>query len=267
MTEAITSPQNRWVKRFRQAIDRHDTEIVVEGPKAVADAIAGGWEAIAVAVREPGEPAFDDPLVFSRDIFKSLSDTTHAQGVLGLFERPGASLHAIVGDASRICVALDGVQDPGNVGTIVRLAAAFDASGVIALEGCADPFGPKAIRASAGAIVHVPVAIARKSELLDAAREAHVPIFATMPDGRAASPPSERAILVLGSEGAGVSWEIASVAEPLTIATSAAVESLNVAMAAAILLARSYESRSFSSASRAKVSSRSTDSSTARERS
>ncbi|MHB9000203.1 MAG: TrmH family RNA methyltransferase, partial [Thermoanaerobaculia bacterium] len=168
---------------------------------------------------------------------------------------PVASLRSILGDASRICVALDGVQDPGNVGTIVRLAAAFDASGVIALEGCADPFGPKAIRASAGAIIHVPVATARKSELLEAAREAGVPLFATVPAGHPASPPSRKAILVLGSEGAGVSSEIASVAEPLTIATSAAVESLNVAMAAAILLARSYESRSFSSASRADASS------------
>lgn len=246
MNEAITSAQNRWVKRFRQAIDRHDREIVVEGPKSVAGAIAGGWEAIAVAVREPGEPGFAalEPLVFSHEIFKSLSDTTHAQGVLGLFARPAGSLRAIAGDASRICVALDGVQDPGNVGTIVRLAAAFDASGVIALEGCADPFGPKAIRASAGAIVHVPVAIARRAELLEAARDAGIPLFATMPAGSGATAtPAARAILVLGSEGAGVSPEIAEAARPLTIATSPAVESLNVAMAAAILLARAYENR------------------------
>src|SRR5881394_1725167 len=142
--KSIASRQNPWFKRVRDAVREHAEEIVLEGPKMVADAIAAGWKPIAV---------IGDDVVFSDELLRAVSDTKTSQGVLGLFHRPPSRFAT-----DKILVALDAVQDPGNVGTIVRLAAAFDAAGVILLPGCADAYGPKAIRASAGAILHVPLA-------------------------------------------------------------------------------------------------------------
>jgi TrmH family RNA methyltransferase len=159
--------------------------------------------------------------------------------VIGLFERPQASAADILARRDTIAIALDAVQDPGNVGTIVRLAAAFDAAGVLLLPGCADPFGAKAIRSSAGAILTVPVARITARELIDA----NVPLVATAMHGAPIEPPAREGVLVFGNEGAGVSEELLRHATQLTIPMSTRVESLNVAMSAAILLARSYEGR------------------------
>ena len=226
----IRSRQNPLVKRIREAIREHDREIVIEGPKPVADAIAGGWKPIAVLRREED---------VSADVFDSLSETRHSQGVLGLFERPHYDAAAILARGDAVAVALDAVQDPGNVGTIVRLAAAFDASGVLLLPGCADPFGPKAIRSSVGAILNVPVAFSTPRDLL----ESGVPLFATAASGAPIPPPASNAVLVFGNEGAGVSPELLQHATPLAIPMSPRVESLNVASSAAILLWRAFSAR------------------------
>ncbi|HEX6083266.1 MAG TPA: RNA methyltransferase, partial [Thermoanaerobaculia bacterium] len=226
----IRSRQNPLVKRIREAIREHDSEIVIEGPKPVADAIAGGWKPIVVVRREED---------VSADVFDALSETRHSQGVLGLFERPHYDASSILGRRDSVAVALDGVQDPGNVGTIVRLAAAFDASGVLLLPGCADPFGPKAIRSSVGAILSVPVAFTTADALLAAG----VPLFATAMSGAAIEPPSSNAVLIFGNEGAGVSAELLAHATPISIPMSPRVESLNVASSAAILLYRSAAAR------------------------
>jgi RNA methyltransferase, TrmH family len=223
----ISSKQNPLIKRIREAIREHADEIVIEGPKAVADAIASGWKPIEVLER--GVHA-------TEGVFDSISATRTTQGVLGLFERPRASAAEILARRDTIAVALDGVQDPGNVGTIVRLAAAFDAAGVLLLPGCADAFGPKAIRSSAGAVLHVPVAEVTYDELIGAG----VALVATAMSGQAIDPPARDAVLVFGNEGAGVSEELLRRSALLAIPMTGRVESLNVASSAAILLARSY---------------------------
>ena len=114
-----------------------------------------------------------------------------------LFHRPHASLEKLFARDTSIVIALDGVQDPGNVGTIVRLAAAFDANGIVLLPGCADPFSPKAIRSSAGAILTVPVVSATVDELLARGW----PIVAADARGEISDPPARHAVLAFGSEG------------------------------------------------------------------
>ncbi len=229
--KTITSRHNPLLRRIREAIREHKDEIVIEGPKPVADALASGWKPIAVLERDAD---------ISAEAFDSITETKNPQHVIGLFERPHATANDILAKRDTIAIALDGVQDPGNVGTIVRLAAAFDAAGVLLLPGSADAFGPKAIRASAGAILHVPVARTSLRELLDA----HVPLVATALHGASDEPPAKHAVLVFGNEGAGVSADVLRHATPLSIAMSGRVESLNVASSAAILLARSFALRS-----------------------
>ena len=228
--KTITSRHNPLLKRFREAIREHKDEIAIEGPKPVADAIANGWKAIAVLTRDVDASA---------EAFDSITETRNPQHVIGLFERPRANAADILARRDTIAVALDGVQDPGNVGTIVRLAAAFDAAGVLLLPGCADAFGPKAIRSSAGAILSVPVARISTHELF----ESGVPLIATAMHGASDDPPPRNAVLVFGNEGAGVSEEVLRHSTPLSVAMSGRVESLNVAATAAILLARSFALR------------------------
>src|SRR3954469_24601977 len=226
----ISSRQNPWFKRIREAIRDHAGEIVIEGPKPVADAIAAGWAPIKVVTRD---------VDFTPEIFDALAETKSPQNVIGLFERPRFDLPALFARESSIVVALDGVQDPGNVGTIIRLAAAFDANGVVLLPGCADAFSPKAIRASAGAILTVPVVNCSIDALLAQGWD----VIAADVRGEVADPPSHRAILAFGSEGSGLSPAVASIARTIAIRMSPRIESLNVASSAAILLARSYALR------------------------
>jgi RNA methyltransferase, TrmH family len=229
--KTISSRQNALYKRVRDAVRGHSEEIAIEGPKAVADARAAGWKTLLVV---------GENVAFSDALMNDLADTKTSQGVLALFERPRATLDQLFARADSVVVALDGVQDPGNVGTIVRLAAAFDAAGVALLPGCADPFGPKAIRASAGAILNVQCAPASRDELLARGR----PVFAADARGEPIDPPARAAVLAFGSEGGGLSEEIARAARTIAIPMSGRVESLNVAASAAILLARSYALRS-----------------------
>ncbi|MCU1244397.1 MAG: rRNA methyltransferase [Acidobacteria bacterium] len=239
----IGSRQNRWFKRLREAIRDHAQELVIEGPKPIGDATAGGWHPLARIVRE-GSSASATDLVFTAELFDSLTETKTTQGMLGLFERPTFTAEALFARRDTVIVALDAVQDPGNVGTIIRLAAAFDAAGVITLPGCADPFSPKSIRASVGAILTVPVLALSVSSLLLAARQAGFALYAADASGSSTTaPPPSRAVIVFGSEGQGVSPTLLAQAHAIAIATSARVESLNVATSAAILLHASFAGR------------------------
>src|SRR3954468_13607828 len=226
----ISSRQNPLFKRIREAIRDHAGEVIIEGPKPVADAIAAGWTPIKVVTRD---------VDFTPEIFDALAETKSPQNVIGLFERPRYDLQSLFVRESSIVVALDGVQDPGNVGTIIRLAAAFDANGVALLPGCADAFGPKAIRSSAGAILTVPVVSCSTDALLAQGWD----VVAADARGETADPPAKKAILAFGSEGSGLSLSLANAARTIAIRMSPRMESLNVASAAAILLARSYALR------------------------
>ncbi len=235
--KTIASRQNALFKRVRNALREHDREIVLEGRKQVGDALAKGWKTIAIITR--GQSGDANTVAFASTLFDQLSDTKSPQDIIALFERPKSSFADLLKRNDSIIVALDGVQDPGNVGTIVRLAAAFDCAGVALLPGCADPFSPKVIRASAGSILRVPVATASAREL----RDSKLAIYSADASGPIKPPPAAKAILVFGSEGSGVSEGIRRAATPIGIAMSPRVESLNVAASAAILLSKSYEAR------------------------
>jgi TrmH family RNA methyltransferase len=177
-----------------------------------------------------------------------LSSLHHAethQGVLLLVERPDLSdAHLTAGAGPRpLVLAAFGVQDPGNLGALIRLADAAGASSLLAAGG-ADPFGPKAVRGSAGSIFRLPVVRARTASqgvgILDDLRSKGVTIAGAMPRGgtdyRSADMSGPMA-LVLGGEGAGMPPEVeARLDRRLTIPMNPRVESINVAAAAAVLL-------------------------------
>lgn len=240
--ESIQSRQNQWIKRVRKAIDRHDDEIVLEGPKMIGDAIEGGWKPLIILHDEEKPVPYPGSNAVQHSLFRELSATRSSQGVLALFPRPQISVEDLLRDGRRKLVALDSIQDPGNVGTIIRSAAAFDMTGVICLPGTADPWSSKSIRSSAGAVLAIPVAGASVAELMSIVQEHHLEVFSADPRASDESPVRARdSVVVLGSEGKGVSTELLELSRGIRIAMSPRVESLNVAAAAAVIFSRLYD--------------------------
>ena len=169
------------------------------------------------------------------DVMASISPMEAPQGAVFLCRLP--EKQSMV--AQKPLLLLDGIQDPGNLGTILRTADALQVP-VVLLEGCADPYSQKVVRASMGAVFRTPVVQSTWAEASRILREARIPVAVTALSDRARdirqSPLQEMAV-VLGSEGRGVRPEILSAADhELIIPMNANCESLNAAVAASIVL-------------------------------
>jgi TrmH family RNA methyltransferase len=169
----------------------------------------------------------------------SLSDTEHSQGILMVVAEPPTSLATIQADGESRILLLDGIQDPGNGGTLIRAAWAFGLQGVICLEGSVDPFNPKVVRASAGAMAHIPVLKAPWAEVEGWLRAKGLPLFLADSGGLDVRtfPAPDCWALAVGNEGAGPREALKGAAqETLSILMESGVDSLNAGLAGAILL-------------------------------
>lgn len=174
-------------------------------------------------------------------LLQQVSATETSQGVIALVRPRAWSLEELFrGEA--LVVVLDGVQDPGNAGTIVRAAEAFGATGAIFLKGAVSPFNPKTLRASAGSLFRVPFVHGMEApEAREALEQHRVELFAAVSAGRSVADAdlAKPCALIIGSEAHGVSAALRGASCEVSIPT-AGVESLNAAVAAGILL---YEAR------------------------
>jgi len=169
----------------------------------------------------------------------SAADTDAPQGVLAIAETPEHGLDSIPLTGVAHIVVLDGIQDPGNAGTIIRTAAALGARGVVALPGTVDPWNPKVVRGAMGAHFRYPVVVATRQELFDFCRAESIAVWGTAAEGEAIGRgrAPERVAVALGNEGAGLSVEVRERCDALvSIPIAPEVESLNVAVAAGIIL-------------------------------
>ncbi|HET7601863.1 MAG TPA: RNA methyltransferase [Gemmatimonadales bacterium] len=175
----------------------------------------------------------------SSDALSELADTEHPQGIIAVIAPPRWSLDHITVRPHDTLLVLDGVQDPGNVGTIIRTAFSLGALGVIALPGTADLTNAKVLRSAMGASFRLPAVVAGAADFLTWARSHAVSVWVTAADGEPVHDASRTGplALVLGNEGAGVSEELRKAASrAVAIPLAEGAESLNVAAAAAILL-------------------------------
>jgi TrmH family RNA methyltransferase len=208
---------------------------------AVAPGLEGTprGQALKTALERAGvalEPVSDAEL-------EELADTEHPQGVVAVVEPPRWRLDDIAAAPGTPVLVLDAVQDPGNVGTILRTALGLGGGGVVALKGTADLTNAKVLRGSMGALFRLPAVPADVAEYLAWAARAGVETWVTAADGEPLRPPGAArrhpapVALVLGNEGAGVGAELAAAARRrVAIPLARGVESLNVAVAAGILL-------------------------------
>lgn len=177
-------------------------------------------------------------------LLRSVSGTENSQGVLALVRPPAWNLEQLF-RGNPLVVVLDGLQDPGNCGTIVRTAEAFGATGVLFLKGSASPYNPKTLRASAGSLFRVPFLHGVDAALARAAlQQNRVELYAGVPAHTGVRSLAQidltgRCGVIIGNESRGVGGTLRSAASDVAIPT-VGVESLNAAVAAGIML---YEAR------------------------
>jgi RNA methyltransferase, TrmH family len=248
----VESKQNTRVKELRQALaspGRDASRLVgIEGPKMLAEALRAGLRVATVFVAQGAErslyslalPDDIEILRLPRQLLDSVLATETPQPVAALIEPPDWSwAHVLVQNQKEILV-LAGIQDPGNLGAILRSAEAFGGSGIVSLPGTVSAWNPKAVRASAGSVFRVPLIAASERKCFEQLREAGVRVLATTVRG---AQPADKVdmtnsfALLIGNEGNGVSDDLLAKADAkITIPCPGPVESLNAAMAATVLL-------------------------------
>ncbi|MHC4200808.1 MAG: TrmH family RNA methyltransferase [Planctomycetota bacterium] len=252
----ITSPQNERVKSWARLqrdgnFRRERGESVLEGRRLVASAFeAGRVKVLMHCPKFAGESAAVEALVdrartsgievveLGHTAFRKLADVPSPQGVACIAEMPPPDPDAIFRPDALLLVAC-GVQEPGNLGSMMRSGAAAGATGFVAVGPSADIYHPRCVRGSAGAVLVLPTLRMPEDEFLAAAKRSGLRLLAASPRGGTdfrAADYSRPVAIVIGSEAHGVSDAVADVSETVTIAMPGAAESLNAAAAAAVIM-------------------------------
>ncbi len=252
---ALSKERTKLIERLRHPRFRpREGSFLVEGVRGVGEMIAGTQaERVRFALHSPRVAASTAGQEVMGLIARSgiateevsdqelaaLSDTEQSQGVLLVVEEPKTGFLDLVGFPHPRLLLLDGIQDPGNAGTLIRSAWAFGMTGVVAMEGTVDLFNAKVVRAASGALGHIPVARASWGEVETWTRREAVPLLVADSSGedvRAVGPLVSWS-LVIGNEGAGPRPEVTQAADKVVaIPMNPGVDSLNAGLAGAILL-------------------------------
>lgn len=246
----IASASNPKLKLVRALASRRGREregrFLLEGPKALDEALTHAPDRLELVLLRAGADERAAPeleraraarvpcLEVEPRLFDELSQVETPQPLLAVARQAWRELAALLpaGDEPRAAVALGGVQDPGNVGTILRSAGFFGLQGAVFLPGSQDPYAPKVVRASAATLLRHPPARAEAPALLAAAVGAgYVPVALAAHGGERLSALPPRALLLLGAEGPGLPAELRQVRAITIAGAPAGAESLNVAMA------------------------------------
>jgi RNA methyltransferase, TrmH family len=255
----VQSKQNARLKQLRQALahplrerDRKERALVgIEGPNLLEEALRARLRIDCVFVAQGAEHLLDalalpldtETLLLPREMLDAALATETPQPIAALIEPPNWTWAQVIGDqkkAAALVLVLAGLQDPGNLGTILRSAEAFGADGILCLPGTVSAWNPKAVRASAGSVFRLPLLTASERECFDQLRKAGVKIWTASVRG---APLADRVdlagpiALLIGNEGNGVPNDLAAMADgAITIPCPGSVESLNAAVAASVLL-------------------------------
>jgi TrmH family RNA methyltransferase len=248
--ERISSRQNPLVRQFRD-VARGDVSgaMLLDGEHVIDEALGSG---VAIDVAAFGERLGNGPLadrmqhagvkivLVTDAVLSAISPVHTPSGVVGIARRPARRLEDLFVREPQLIAMLHDVQDPGNVGAVVRAAEGCGATGVLCGERTADPFGWKALRGAMGSAFRLPVARQPLAEALAMARSKGLRVFATTARGGTSLPHCDLrgpAAIIFGGEGAGLPDDLLHAADArLTIPMHPPVESLNVAIAAALVI-------------------------------
>jgi RNA methyltransferase, TrmH family len=255
----ITSRQNALVKDLRRAFQQAELvegHAAIEGVRVIEEAIRSGLRFKAVFFSDSAEPRMDkllpqisnhtEILGLSDEVFSSAVATETPQGVAALVHWPGFSLDGVLQKSEPLLLGAMGIQDPGNLGTIIRSAEAFGASAVLLGEKTVSEFNPKVIRSSAGSSFRLPTVHIRHQQVNEL-KQRDLRIIAT--SSHKGTPIHEMDLtgglaILVGSEGAGVPREYMNVADDfIRVPHNDIVESLNAAVAASVILYEAQRQR------------------------
>ncbi|MBT9330215.1 RNA methyltransferase [Acidipila sp. 4G-K13] len=250
----VQSRQNARVKELRAGFThvprpgREEGAISIEGEHLVQEALRSGIQFHAVFVRSGNQAALKrlslpeeiSVIELTPEVFASAVQTETPQGIAALIEPPRFALQDVLKGAQPLVVVVAALQDPGNLGTLVRSAEAFGATGVVVLPGTVSVWNPKALRASSGSAFRLPVVFSSLDDLTAMLRENKVVLYASTAESGVACCDADlttASAILIGNEGGGLPAEILRMAdERITIPTPGPVESLNAGVAAGILL-------------------------------
>lgn len=251
----ISSSSNERVKHARRVRDgREEGLIFVDGLRLAEEALRSGVIVETVFVdAEAGENTRLEALVArmtelkvpvltaARSVLDALADTVQSQGIILIARRPEPDVAALFQQPGALLLGIDRVQDPGNMGTLLRTAEAAGVHGVIVLGGSVDVYSPKVLRSSMGSAFRLPVLAEASHEILSDLRQKHA-LHLTAAAGEGEMDYDhydwrQPTLLLLGNEGRGVSAELMDACDTrLRIPMANGVESLNVAAAGAVML-------------------------------
>jgi len=255
----VQSKQNARLKELRRALAFPGREgrgeglglAGIEGPILLEEALRAGLRAACVFAAQDAEwqleklalPTESEILLMPRSLLDSALNTESPQPIAALVEPPDWTWAHLLGNPGKtvpLLLVLAELQDPGNLGTLLRSAEAFGADGVLSLPGTVSAWNPKAVRASAGSIFRLPLLVTSEAEALFHLRKAGIKIWTTTVRGAQPADLVDLAgpvALLIGNEGNGVPADLAAKADgALTIPCPGPVESLNAAVAASVLL-------------------------------
>ena len=254
----LTSARNPLIKEVRRAILKGSTTAdglcIAESFHLLEEALRSDCRVEAIFASESVRTAVETHVRGLREtsvfvlpdaLFDSISATESSQGVMALVRPPQWTLEQLF-RGQALVVVLDGVQDPGNAGALIRAAEAFGATGVASVKGTVSSYNPKTIRASAGSMFRVPLVSGIDERLLlTAIEQRKMDMYALMPKGvleLGECDLTRKCALIVGSEGHGVNERLRAKAMDVRIPT-VGVESLNAAMAGGIALYQARKQR------------------------
>lgn len=262
--ELITSVKNNRVKAWaslKQKKFRNSTGLyLLEGVRLVEEAIdagapieeilvsgdqtSGRFDRIITGATGMGVALYD----VAESVLEHVADTQSPQGVIAIVKKSEGDPYAFMANKDKpLYLVLDGIQDPGNLGTMIRTADAVGATGVFVGSTCVDVYNPKVVRSAMGSMFHLPVFEVELGELLPKLREQGVSVVATTVDAQQtvfAADFAGAVALVIGSEARGVSTEIAGLVDTqVTLPMPGQAESLNAAIAASVMLYEALRQR------------------------
>jgi RNA methyltransferase, TrmH family len=250
----ISSRQNALIKQIRHSF--HHAELTdegygaIEGVRNIEEAIRSGLKFQAVIFSDSGATRAErllpqlraqvEKVVVDDEVFRSVVETESPQGVAALVQFPAFKLEQILSKENPFLLVAAGIQDPGNLGTILRSAEAFGAAGVLLAEGTVSRFNPKVVRAAAGSVFRLPCVASKFADMLEPLQKRTVRLVGA--SSHQGTPVNESDLrhgiaLVIGNEGAGLPPVVARhIGDYVTIPHKTGVESLNAGVAASILL-------------------------------
>ncbi len=233
----ITKSQQKLIRSLEQKKYRQREGLfVAEGPKVVGDLMAAGFQPVML-LKEQGAQGQEQEV--TADELRRISFLQHPQGVLAVFRIPTAA-HPSPLTPQQLYLALDGVQDPGNLGTIIRIADWFGIGTIVCSPDTADAWAPKVVQATMGSIARVNIIYRELLPLLDEAQEQGIPVYGTLLDGQNIYEEqlTPGGIIIMGNEGNGISAPVRERITPRLLIPDfhqgPTADSLNVAIATAI---------------------------------